>query len=85
MNLMSRIWSVFPDKCEVCHGESGGIRGNENIVRGITMCDYCDAANKKLKDVKLVTPYYLLRELFLNTFLFLLKPFWWLLESLRLN
>lgn len=29
------------DKCEVCHGKRGGVRGNENIIDGIIMCDYC--------------------------------------------
>ena len=25
----------------VCHGASGGVRGNENVVDGIVVCDYC--------------------------------------------
>jgi hypothetical protein len=29
------------DKCEVCKGERGGIRGNENVVNNQIMCDYC--------------------------------------------
>ena len=31
------------DKCEVCHGRNGGVPGNENIVDGVVMCDYCHA------------------------------------------
>lgn len=31
------------DACEVCHGERGGVPGNENIVEGVTCCDYCHA------------------------------------------
>lgn len=35
------------DHCEVCHGERGGVRGNENVeeVDGqrVVMCDYCSA------------------------------------------
>lgn len=31
------------DACEECRGESGGIPGNENIVDGIILCDYCHA------------------------------------------
>lgn len=31
------------DKCEVCEGKRGGIPGNENVVDGIIMCDYCHA------------------------------------------
>jgi hypothetical protein len=31
------------DDCEVCLGRNGGVPGNENIVDGIVMCDYCAA------------------------------------------
>ena len=31
------------DACQVCHGMKGGEPGNENIVDGIVMCDYCHA------------------------------------------
>ncbi len=31
------------DKCEKCHGEKGGTPGNENIVNGRVLCDYCTA------------------------------------------
>ena len=34
------------DGCQVCNGECGGVKGNENIIDGIVMCDYCDAARK---------------------------------------
>jgi hypothetical protein len=34
---------MTPDRCEICHGENGGVPGNENIVRGRIMCDYCHA------------------------------------------
>lgn len=29
------------DKCEICHGAMGGVRGNEQNVDGVLMCDYC--------------------------------------------
>lgn len=29
------------DACEVCKGKSGGLPGNENIVEGRVLCDYC--------------------------------------------
>jgi len=32
------------DACEECHGAKGGVPGNENIVDGRTLCDYCHAA-----------------------------------------
>ena len=35
--------AFYPDNCQVCSGDRGGIRGNENIVGGVIMCDYCSA------------------------------------------
>lgn len=33
------------DDCEICHGDKGGVRGNENLVpvndKTVAMCDYC--------------------------------------------
>lgn len=29
------------DNCENCQGEKGGVPGNENIVNGKVLCDYC--------------------------------------------
>ena len=37
----------YPDNCQVCHGENGGVKGNENIIDGIVMCDYCHIEEKK--------------------------------------
>lgn len=31
------------DRCEACSGERGGVPGNENIVDGKVLCDYCHA------------------------------------------
>ncbi len=31
------------DKCDVCHGRNDGVLGNENVVNGVIMCDYCHA------------------------------------------
>lgn len=30
-----------PDDCQFCLGQKGGVPGNENIIGGITVCDYC--------------------------------------------
>lgn len=27
--------------CELCFGEKGGVRGNNNIINGVAVCDYC--------------------------------------------
>ena len=38
------VWSKFlPDKCEMPGCRRKGIRGNENIVHGLIMCDDCHA------------------------------------------
>jgi hypothetical protein len=31
------------DECEECKGESGGVPGNENVVDGRVLCDYCSS------------------------------------------
>lgn len=35
------------DNCEVCRGTKGGVKGNEQIVDGRVMCDYCHAEYMK--------------------------------------
>lgn len=35
--------SFVRDKCQVCRGERGGMPGNENIMYGMTVCDYCSS------------------------------------------
>jgi hypothetical protein len=35
------------DNCEVCNGSKGGIPGNENVINGRVMCDYCHAESMK--------------------------------------
>jgi len=40
------------DKCEICHGKSGGVRGNENIIDGVIMCDYCTAKDMNIKKLQ---------------------------------
>lgn len=39
---------IGPDGCEACHGARGGAPGNENIVDGRKLCDWCshDAMRK---------------------------------------
>lgn len=31
------------DNCQVCCGSKGGIKGNENRIDGLIVCDYCSA------------------------------------------
>lgn len=31
------------DNCQACWGQKGGVRGNENRVGGMVLCDYCTA------------------------------------------
>lgn len=35
------LYSLAPDNCQRCHGEKGGMLGNENIINGEVLCDYC--------------------------------------------
>lgn len=43
---VAELDELLRDNCEVCKGEKGGMLGNENIVRGIRMCDYCHASER---------------------------------------
>ena len=29
--------------CQICSGTRGGIPGNNNVINGIAVCDYCHA------------------------------------------
>lgn len=48
---LARSLSVAPgpDNCSACHGARGGAPGNENVVDGVVLCDWCsvDAAEAK--------------------------------------
>ena len=41
--LIEWLWRLLPDRCEVCGGTRGGVRGNENIADDVRLCDYCHA------------------------------------------
>lgn len=32
------------DNCQVCFGVCGGVKGNENHVSGLVVCDHCHVA-----------------------------------------
>lgn len=36
------------DNCQVCHGTRGGQWGNENLIDGVVICDYCFVANIRM-------------------------------------
>ncbi len=36
------------DKCQNCKGSRGGVKGNENIVDGKVLCDYCTSDTIKI-------------------------------------
>lgn len=41
------------DDCEICHGSKGGVHGNENVIDGKVVCDYCHAdGSYKVSDAK---------------------------------
>ena len=48
MRLLIWLWSFLPDRCEAPGCRRQGLCGNENIVSGIRMCDYCHADWMKL-------------------------------------
>jgi len=50
--LLFWLWSFLPDGCEVPLCRRQGIRGNENVIDGIRMCDECHVQWLKLYDIK---------------------------------
>lgn len=36
------------DNCQVCRGARGGVLGNENVIAGVIVCDYCHADDSYL-------------------------------------
>lgn len=41
--LLEQYPEPVRDGCEICHGEQGGVPGNENRVNGLVLCDFCHA------------------------------------------
>jgi hypothetical protein len=41
--LKRRVLHPTQDDCSRCEGKRGGVPGNENIVKGKVLCDYCSA------------------------------------------
>ena len=39
--LIEWLWSWLPDRCEMPGCLRHGVRGNENIIDGKRVCDYC--------------------------------------------
>jgi len=39
--LLEWLWSFLPDRCEMPCCDRWGIRGNENVIDGKLVCDYC--------------------------------------------
>jgi len=39
--LFEWLWRLLPDRCEMPGCLRLGVRGNENIVDGKVVCDYC--------------------------------------------
>lgn len=39
------------DKCRFCRGTKGGMPGNENVIGGVVVCDYCTSLLIDIKKV----------------------------------
>lgn len=48
IELPHMIKQFKKDNCEICRGKRGGVKGNENIIDGKIMCDYCHADTLKI-------------------------------------
>jgi hypothetical protein len=47
MTLFDRLWRLLPDRCQMPDCKRRGIRGNEQIVDSVRMCNEC--ASKHLE------------------------------------
>jgi len=45
MGAIEWLWNLLPDECEIPNCSRHGVRGNENVIDGKTMCDYCSATH----------------------------------------
>jgi hypothetical protein len=52
MGWFEWLWSFLPDKCEMPGCCRQGVRGNENIIDGKVMCDYCHSAEMSRREKK---------------------------------
>lgn len=41
------LWGLLPDNCEYKGCCKLGVRGNENVIDGMTLCDYCSVDYSK--------------------------------------
>ncbi len=41
MKVLEWLWRFLPDKCEMEGCCRKGVRGNENIIDGKIVCDFC--------------------------------------------
>lgn len=50
------------DNCQMCLGAKGGVKGNENVVSGVVMCDHCSALARQAPDSRDAARYRFLRD-----------------------
>jgi hypothetical protein len=43
------------DDCDLCYGMSGGVKGNENVIGGLRVCDFCTAKLMLMRDAGGIT------------------------------
>ena len=43
MGLIEWFWRLLPDKCSMPECSRRGVRGNENRIGGLIVCDGCHA------------------------------------------
>lgn len=41
MKVFEWFWGLLPDRCRQPGCSRLGVRGNENNIDGVVMCDYC--------------------------------------------
>jgi len=49
MTVLAWLWHWLPDRCEIAGCERRGVRGNENRVDGLLMCDDCTVRHRLIQ------------------------------------
>ncbi len=49
MRIIEWFWRFLPDRCREKGCLRLGVRGNENVIDGRPVCDYCHARQRRIE------------------------------------
>ena len=58
MGWIEWIWRMLPDRCQrMPNCSRRGVRGNENVIHGVRLCDDCHSKLMELSDAGAILRY----------------------------